>query len=182
MKELQLSQGKFALIDDADFDLVKMHRWSAVHNGKLWYAIRSMRDSDRSKNLSMHRAIMNAPRGMVVHHINGNGLDNRRENLVLMTRSQSNSSGRPTKLDATLAAMKEVENRQGYVTIMDIVSTGTVSERTARTYMAMLVKRGEWIKLPPVTVERRGRGGIRHRYHSAPSINASQESNQGGLS
>jgi hypothetical protein len=37
----------------------------------------------------MHRLIMNPPEGMVVHHINNNGLDNRRCNLEVTTTRQN---------------------------------------------------------------------------------------------
>ena len=48
----------------------------------------------------MHRVIMDAPKGMHVDHINGNGLDNRRENLRLCTNSQ-NHMNRKTHRDSS---------------------------------------------------------------------------------
>lgn len=42
------------------------------------------------KHISLHRTLMNPPDDMVVDHINGNGLDNRRVNLRICTRAQNN--------------------------------------------------------------------------------------------
>ena len=85
MKKIPLTQGKFALVDDEDYNaVVSKGRWSAqkVSGGRNYYA-------QRQGGLMMHRLIMDAPKDMVVDHINGDGLDNRRENLRLATRQQN---------------------------------------------------------------------------------------------
>lgn len=73
-KEITLTQGKKAIVDD-DFQETKKYYFS--HG----YAV--------NKHVYMHREIMNAPSGMDVDHINGNTLDNRKENLRICTRSQN---------------------------------------------------------------------------------------------
>lgn len=90
MKEIQLTQGKVALVDDADFELVAAHKWNAAKRKNSWYA-QSYAGGD--KRIHMHRLIMDFPE-MEVDHINGNGLDNRRENLRLATRTQNNRNNR----------------------------------------------------------------------------------------
>lgn len=74
------------LIDDEDAGLSKW-RWSLSGSG---YARRGSRGLGRVfKQIVMHRLIVSAPDGMDVDHINGNKLDNRKQNLRVVTRSQN---------------------------------------------------------------------------------------------
>ena len=85
MREVLVCGGHIALIDDADFDLVSKRNW--------WMRKGYPSTSNPGKSprqLPMHRVIMNPPSGMLVDHINGNPLDNRRENLRLCTLSENN--------------------------------------------------------------------------------------------
>lgn len=79
MRRLELTRGKFALVDDADFPSLTEHRWHAFPAGKTWYAASSC----GRKRVYLHRMILGAEPGMEVDHINGDGLDNRRTNLRL---------------------------------------------------------------------------------------------------
>lgn len=72
-------------LDDADLALVRGRKWRAMRKGNLVYAVAS----ERKGATLMHRLILGAPRGMFVDHINGDGLDNRRENIRLCTNSQN---------------------------------------------------------------------------------------------
>ncbi|MGG1598512.1 AP2 domain-containing protein [Paenibacillus naphthalenovorans] len=78
MKSIPLSKGKFALVDDEDFDLVSEFTWQAVQIHKVWYAITTVYRDGKSQTLYMHRLIMNPKPGQEVDHKNRNGLDNRR--------------------------------------------------------------------------------------------------------
>lgn len=83
MKEIQLTQGKVALVDDGDFELLNKYKWSAHKGRGAWYATRGVGP------IKMHRQITHAPIGAVVDHINGNGLDNRRINLRVCSHSEN---------------------------------------------------------------------------------------------
>jgi len=90
MKRISLTQDKMALVDDIDYESLKCFRWCAAKGRCCYYAVRSIKTSD-SKWLTtrMHRVILNAPYGIEVDHRNGNGLDNRRCNLRLCTRTEN---------------------------------------------------------------------------------------------
>lgn len=86
--EIQLTRGKVAIVDDQDVWLIFIGKWHAVRHGKLterWYASTTL----KGKAVYMHRLILDAPKGLDIDHINGDGLDNRRENLRIATRSQN---------------------------------------------------------------------------------------------
>ena len=84
-----LAGGAVALIDADDADQVLRYSWHLHSRG---YAARARRaeDGPGSGAIFMHRAILNAPDGIVVRRLPGSSrLDNRRANLRLATLSQS---------------------------------------------------------------------------------------------
>lgn len=91
MKLIPLTHGKFALVDDCDFDLVSKYRWSAHrHKTGTWYAERTV----KGKVILMHRFILNPPDGMLVDHKDRDGLNNQRSNIRIATKSQNNANRR----------------------------------------------------------------------------------------
>lgn len=87
MKEIQLTQGKFAQVSDHRFEYLSQWKWQAhkVKGYDKWYVTRT---EDR-KEIRMHRFIMNAPQDMDVDHKDNNGLNNQDENLRICTESQN---------------------------------------------------------------------------------------------
>lgn len=85
MKEIKLTQGKVALIDDADFDWLNQWKWHAHKRGETFYAARAI----KRKTNYMHRIIMNPPKGVDTDHIDRNGLNCQRSNLRTCNRSQN---------------------------------------------------------------------------------------------
>jgi len=89
MKKIQLTQGKVALVDDEDYELVSLFNWQYHNNNKVERAVSSFRLNDKVFVLYMHRLIMNTPKGMVVDHKYHNGLDNRKKYLRNCTNQQN---------------------------------------------------------------------------------------------
>lgn len=87
MKEIQLTQGKVAIVDDEDYEWLNQWKWH-FSNG---YAQRNASIKNKQKRciIKMHRQIMNLLKkdGKQVDHINQETLDNRRKNLRLSNKS-----------------------------------------------------------------------------------------------
>lgn len=92
MKKLPLSGGCDAIVDDADFDALLQWKWSSAVGGK--YAARGQKVDGKKVVIYLHRQITDCPAGLYVDHINGNGLDNRRCNLRIVTQSENISKKR----------------------------------------------------------------------------------------
>jgi len=96
MREILLSQGKIALIDDEDYARLNQHRWFAHRNRYGdFYAVRTAKGERKGKIIRMHREVLRAPTGQVVDHINHNGLDNRKDNLRLCSHAQNLANQKP---------------------------------------------------------------------------------------
>ena len=97
MKKIKLTQGKFALVDDEDFERVSQYKWTAEKCSKSenYYA------RNRTINAKMHRLIMGVCKSkLVVDHVNHRTLDNRKENLRVCTQKE-NLRNRKNKFDKT---------------------------------------------------------------------------------
>ena len=102
-KEIELTQGRVARVDDEDFDWLNQWKWclSKLYNGKKQYATRGKCGGSKTKTLLMHRLIINAKKDEHVDHRNGDGLDNRRSNLRICTMSQNQANRGPTKANTS---------------------------------------------------------------------------------
>jgi hypothetical protein len=88
VKEILLTHGKVALVDDKDFEELNSKKWSVHGKGRFLYAVRNSSRPNR-KIIRMHRYLMNPQVGFEVDHIDMNGLNNQRSNLRICTRSQN---------------------------------------------------------------------------------------------
>lgn len=97
MKEIQLTQGKVALVDDEDYERLRTFRWHAVApRGKerTWYAARyvpvvEQRARQCGPRLFMHYCLLTVPAGMLIDHRDRNGLNNQKSNLRCATKEQN---------------------------------------------------------------------------------------------
>jgi hypothetical protein len=91
--EVELSNGLIATIDAADAAPVAPFRWycSVSGSGKTFYAAARIRADGKQTTLYMHRLITGCQRGdgKDVDHKDGNGLNNRKNNLRVCTRQQN---------------------------------------------------------------------------------------------
>lgn len=102
MKEIGLTRGYVALVDDDDFGRLSSHKWCATPTKAGFYAVRSVRREDgKSRLQGMHRVILDAKKGELVDHVNGNTLDNRKENLRICTYSQNNINRRKERMSTS---------------------------------------------------------------------------------
>lgn len=89
MKLIPLSgkkgSGKFAMVDDEDYDFLIKYKWHVTTSPHNIYASHS----SKGKRISMHRLLMNPPSGMQVDHKDHNGLNNQKSNLRVCTKSQN---------------------------------------------------------------------------------------------
>jgi hypothetical protein len=94
MKEIELTQGKTAVVDDEDFEWISaMGKWHAEKGPNTWYAVKCLptRHDPKRGTVRMHRLIMGSPLSEI-DHWDGNGLHNWRSNLREATRTQNLSN------------------------------------------------------------------------------------------
>ncbi len=91
MKEIQLTQGKTALVDDDVYDYLNQWKWYASKIGHTFYAYRHV----QRKNVAMHREILGVQnKSVLVDHIDFNGLNNTKENLRTCSIEENNRHSR----------------------------------------------------------------------------------------
>jgi len=96
-KEINLTKGYVAIVDDEDYEELSKYSWHINLNKRnsrdyplAMTALRRIIDGySWWRQETMHRIIMDAPPGVYVDHINGNSLDNRRENLRICSHSEN---------------------------------------------------------------------------------------------
>lgn len=93
-KEIQLTQDKVALVDNADFELASRFKWYLLKAGRLHYAICCMYmgmidGKGKTVSMTLHRLIMRPQQGMEVDHRDHDGLNCQRSNMRVCTHSQN---------------------------------------------------------------------------------------------
>lgn len=88
LKKISISNGKFTIIDDEDYEKCSKYKWT-YHPSN--YAYRHESVNGKIIRVYLHRFLLgdNILSGFVVDHINGNGLDNRKQNLRIVTNKQN---------------------------------------------------------------------------------------------
>lgn len=107
MKEIKLTKGKVALVDDEDFEYLNQWKWQAQKSNKTYYAKRGIgisKTNPKHYSVKMHRQIMGVKSykedARQVDHKDWNGLNNQKENLRVCTPSQNAYNRRSSKGDS----------------------------------------------------------------------------------
>lgn len=93
---IKLSQNKYSLIDNEDFDKISKYKWSYDK-----YAFRVDWSGNKPKKILLHRFIMDVPKNMEIDHINRDKLDNRKSNLRIVTKQQNSLNRNKPKFKIT---------------------------------------------------------------------------------
>ena len=111
MVRIDVGKGKITLVDKNKYDLVKGYTWSAVRGqgSKNWYAQTNIKTDKGYTTMMMHKLLIDADysRGEIRDHKNGNGLDNRMDNLRVC-RVRDNARNQSGHVDAKWSKYKGV--------------------------------------------------------------------------
>ena len=104
MQQIKLTQGKFAMVDDEDFERVNQFKWCVCksRNGNVFYATRKMIIEGKRKTERMHQFILgNNPLKPYIDHEDGDGLNNQKYNLRPCTHSENMMNQKKTNKKRT---------------------------------------------------------------------------------
>ena len=97
-RRIYLGEGQWTILDQEDYCRLRHYKWVVYGGGNNLYAVRlKFVGQNRTWQISMHREIMNAPKGVLVDHRNCDSLDNRRSNLRFATRTENIRNRRKMK-------------------------------------------------------------------------------------
>lgn len=99
MKEIILTQGKVALVDDEDFEELNKYKWYAYKSRNTFYAGRKLRLGVNKKRIViMHRELLGLKDSKLKgDHIDHNGLNNQKYNLRIATNAENCKNQMPRK-------------------------------------------------------------------------------------
>lgn len=145
MKTIPLTQGKVAMVDDEDYPVVSRFAWQYAGNG---YAI----TGSLGPKIYLHRLVYGRKNGKTeIDHINGDRLDNRKQNLRLATRAE-NSYNLPKRaaVSSRYKGVSWCKSRKKWKATIQRTALGRfiTEEDAARAYdRAAVEKFGEFARL-----------------------------------
>lgn len=119
MKEIPLSRGLVAVVDDADYEYLSQWKWCALRQGRQnakspkWRAVRGVTVDGKPRLILMHRLLVNASQCEVVDHLDGNPLNNTRSNLRVCSQAENCQNRNPESGVANPAARRHSSGQKG---------------------------------------------------------------------
>lgn len=91
MRRISLSQGKYAIVDDEDYEMISRFKWHYSKRGYAYCILNMGRLNGKSQwaRSYLHRMILHVPLDKEIDHCNHNKLDCRRANMRVCTRQQN---------------------------------------------------------------------------------------------
>ena len=157
MKEIQLTQGKVALVDDEDYEWLNVFKWHASRGNNTFYARRHIVVNGKWKKQNMQADVMGEQNlGIMIDHIDGNGLNNQSSNLRSCTAQENQMNRR--KSDRNFSSMykgvswfKRTKRWMAYIKINQkryYLGYFDIEEDAAKAYDVSAIERfGEFAKL-----------------------------------
>lgn len=106
-KEIKLTQGRVALVDDDDYEYLSQWKWFLSSSNSRAYAVRKSRiqevELEPHSHVFMHKILLKCPNNAVVDHKDGNKLNNQKHNLRICTHKQNARN-----------STKPISNKSGY--------------------------------------------------------------------
>jgi hypothetical protein len=126
VKEIPLTQGQFAIVDDEDYPRLAQFKWHAhsVRSTGKFVAkryVQNIRNQNRWRPISrtMHMEVIGARAGREIDHRNGDSLDNRKENLRHATKQEQHQNQRP-RCDSSTGYKGVHRNKGGFEGVITI--------------------------------------------------------------
>ena len=99
MKEIKLTRGMVALVDDEDYEYLNQWKWKADKGRQTYYAVRTVWKNGRTvEKIYMHREIMKPPSDMKIDHRSGDGLDCQKQNMRICNSGQNNMNQKKRRM------------------------------------------------------------------------------------
>lgn len=144
MKEIKLTQGKVALVDDEDYEWLNQCKWLAQRNRNTYYARRYInRINGKENKIYMHREILNVPKGKEIDHQDHNGLNCQRSNIRIATNSQNGANRKASGKSKYLGVSFSIRRKRQYIRSQIKTNGGVIhlgicktEEQAARRYDA----------------------------------------------
>jgi len=81
MKQITLTRGKAALVDDDMYIYLNQWKWHAIKGRNTFYAARHIIRNGKRGYITMQHDVLSDKKGFIIDHIDQNGLNNLRRNL-----------------------------------------------------------------------------------------------------